>query len=105
MDPMHEKGVKAFPAKTNGKGNQLLAPRLEKGVKIYDLTAEELQWEIEPGALGRSSEGHKSGDLGLPLPHPSACGVGAWDVRHGDRLDRAEAGSRMTVAARGCYSR
>jgi manganese oxidase len=39
MDAMHEKGVKAFPARTEGKGNQLFAPRLEKGVKVYDLTA------------------------------------------------------------------
>ena len=49
MDAMHEKGVKAFPAKTNGKGNQLLEPRVEKGIKIFDLTAEELDWELEPG--------------------------------------------------------
>ena len=32
MDAMHEKGVKAFPAKTEGKGNQLLKPRIENGV-------------------------------------------------------------------------
>src|SRR3954451_14404095 len=31
MDAMHEKGVKAFPAKTEGKGNQLLPPRMENG--------------------------------------------------------------------------
>jgi FtsP/CotA-like multicopper oxidase with cupredoxin domain len=49
MDAMHEKGLKAFPAKTAGKGNQLLAPRLEQGVKVYELTAEEIQWEVEPG--------------------------------------------------------
>lgn len=49
MDAMHEKGVKAFPAKTEGKGNQLLAPRLDGAVKVYDLTAEEIQWEVEPG--------------------------------------------------------
>ena len=49
MDAMHEKGVKAFPAKTEGKGNQPLAPRMERGVKVYDLTAEEIQWEVEPG--------------------------------------------------------
>jgi hypothetical protein len=34
MDAMHEKGVKAFPAKTDGKGNQLFQPRIEKGVKV-----------------------------------------------------------------------
>src|SRR5688500_14991406 len=28
MDRMHEAGIKAFPAKTAGKGNQLLAPTL-----------------------------------------------------------------------------
>ena len=49
MDAMHEKGVKAFPARTEGAGNQLLEPRIEGGVKVYDLTAEELQWEVEPG--------------------------------------------------------
>ena len=49
MDAMHEKGVKAFPAKTDGKGNQLLRPRIEKGVNVYDLTCEEIQWEVEPG--------------------------------------------------------
>jgi FtsP/CotA-like multicopper oxidase with cupredoxin domain len=49
MDAMHEKGIKAFPAKTEGKGNQPLAPRIERGVKVYDLTAEEIEWEVEPG--------------------------------------------------------
>ena len=49
MDAMHEKGIKAFPAKTEGKGNQLMEPRMEGRVKVYDLTAEELQWEVEPG--------------------------------------------------------
>ena len=34
MDAMHEKGVKAFPAKTRGKGNVLLAPKLKDGVKV-----------------------------------------------------------------------
>jgi manganese oxidase len=49
MDAMHERGVKAFPAKTEGKGNQLLAPRVENGVKIFELTAGVVQWEVEPG--------------------------------------------------------
>ncbi len=48
MDAMHEKGIKAFPARTRGKGNQLMAPRIEKGVKNYDLTASVVQWEVEP---------------------------------------------------------
>jgi FtsP/CotA-like multicopper oxidase with cupredoxin domain len=49
MDAMHEKGVKAFPAKTAGKGNQPMEPRIERGVKVYELTCEEIQWEVEPG--------------------------------------------------------
>ena len=49
MDAMHEKGIKAFPAKTEGQGNQLFAPRMEKGVKTFDLTAKVVQWEVEPG--------------------------------------------------------
>ena len=49
MDAMHEKGIKAFPARTEGKGNLPLAPRLEQGVKVFDLTCEEIQWEVEPG--------------------------------------------------------
>ena len=54
MDAMHEKGIKAFPAKTEGKGNQLMQPRIEKGVKVYDLTAREVQWEVEPGKRVRA---------------------------------------------------
>jgi hypothetical protein len=42
MDAMHEKGVKAFPAKTAGKGNQPMEPRIVGGVKVYYLTAEEI---------------------------------------------------------------
>jgi FtsP/CotA-like multicopper oxidase with cupredoxin domain len=49
MDRMHESVMKAFPAKTAGKGNQLLAPRLENGVKVFELTAREIQWEVAPG--------------------------------------------------------
>lgn len=49
MDAMHEAGIKAFPAKTEGKGNQLMQPRVENGVKVYEVTAGKLQWEVEPG--------------------------------------------------------
>jgi FtsP/CotA-like multicopper oxidase with cupredoxin domain len=49
MDAMHEKGVKAFPARTATWGNQLLAPRIDRGVKVYDLTAKVVKWETEPG--------------------------------------------------------
>jgi FtsP/CotA-like multicopper oxidase with cupredoxin domain len=49
MDAMHEKGMKAFPAKTAGLGNQRMTPRLDKGVKVFELTARKIQWETEPG--------------------------------------------------------
>jgi FtsP/CotA-like multicopper oxidase with cupredoxin domain len=49
MDAMHEKGMKAFPAKTAGKGNQLFEPRMDGGVKVFELTATTIQWETAPG--------------------------------------------------------
>ena len=49
MDRMHEAGVKAFPAKTVVKGNQLMQPRMDKGVKVYELTARKIPWETVPG--------------------------------------------------------
>ena len=49
MDAMHEKGIKSFPAKTSGKGNQLLAPTIIGGVKVFELTAREHKWEVSPG--------------------------------------------------------
>jgi len=49
MDKMHEAGIKAFPAKTAGKGNQPLEPRIVNGVKVYDLTAKKIRWETAPG--------------------------------------------------------
>ena len=30
-------------------GNQPLAPRVEKGVKVFELTAKPTRWETEPG--------------------------------------------------------
>jgi FtsP/CotA-like multicopper oxidase with cupredoxin domain len=49
MDAMHEKGIKSFPAKTEGKGNQPMAPKMVGGVKVFELTAEKIRWEVEPG--------------------------------------------------------
>ncbi|HXD22880.1 MAG TPA: multicopper oxidase domain-containing protein, partial [Gemmatimonadaceae bacterium] len=49
MDRMHEAGIKAFPAKTAGLGNQVLAPKLVGGVKVFELTASKIQWETSPG--------------------------------------------------------
>jgi FtsP/CotA-like multicopper oxidase with cupredoxin domain len=54
MDAMHEAGVKAFPAATAGKGNQLMEPVMDGNVKVYTLTAKEMQWETEPGKKYRA---------------------------------------------------
>ena len=48
---MHEHGIKLFPAKTAGKGNQVLVPRLDQGVKVFELTASKIQWEVLPGQM------------------------------------------------------
>jgi FtsP/CotA-like multicopper oxidase with cupredoxin domain len=49
MDKMHEAGIKSFPAKTAGKGNQLLEPKVRNGVKVFELTARKIRWETAPG--------------------------------------------------------
>jgi FtsP/CotA-like multicopper oxidase with cupredoxin domain len=49
MDRMHEAGIKAFPAKSVGKGNQLMQPRMDGSVKVYELTAKKMRWETAPG--------------------------------------------------------
>lgn len=49
IDLAHEAAVKAFPAKTEGKGGQPLTPRIVNGVKVFDLEAKVVQWEVEPG--------------------------------------------------------
>jgi len=49
MDAAHEARVKAFPAKTAGLGAQPIQPRVAGGVKVFDVTARAVQWEVEPG--------------------------------------------------------
>ena len=49
MDALCEAGIKAFPAKTEGLGNALLAPRLDGHVKVFELTARKTKWEATPG--------------------------------------------------------
>lgn len=51
MDAMHERGVRAFPAKTAVYGNQPCEPRLERGVQVFELTARPIKWETEPGTF------------------------------------------------------
>jgi manganese oxidase len=48
MDAMHEAGVKQFPAKTEGQGNQPLAYELDGDVKVFKLTAKKVQWQVTP---------------------------------------------------------
>ena len=49
MDRLHEAGIKAFPARTEGRGGVRLAPRREGDVLVFDLTCRKVQWETEPG--------------------------------------------------------
>ncbi len=47
----HRESVEAFPAKTEGLGNQPLEPTIENGVKVFELTAQEIRWETSPGVI------------------------------------------------------
>lgn len=59
IDDDHKKGIDLFLENqkspiTKGKGNQPLAPRLENGVKVWDLTVDEIEWETIPGKLEKA---------------------------------------------------
>ena len=47
----HRAGVEAFPAETDGQGNEPLEPTIENGWKVFELTAQEIRWETEPGTF------------------------------------------------------
>jgi FtsP/CotA-like multicopper oxidase with cupredoxin domain len=50
MDATMAARTKAFPAKTEGLGGQVLLPNvLPDGTKQFDLTAKIVDWELEPG--------------------------------------------------------
>jgi manganese oxidase len=51
MAKSHKAGVDAFPAETQGTGNQPLRPTVQNGWKVFELTATEVKWEVEPGKL------------------------------------------------------
>lgn len=52
MDAAMAKRDKSFPAKTKGVGNQILKPKiLADGTKQFNLTAEVVKWEVEPGKV------------------------------------------------------
>src|SRR5690606_20035597 len=42
----------AFPAETEGTGNQILEPEIKAdGTKVFELTAAVTPWEVEPGKV------------------------------------------------------
>lgn len=51
MASMHEEGVTAFleGGQTDTAGGELLKPRIENGVKVFDMTIEQVDWEISKG--------------------------------------------------------
>jgi FtsP/CotA-like multicopper oxidase with cupredoxin domain len=49
MDSMEKQVVAQFPAKTEGKGNQLLTAELDGNVKVFRLTVSKIKWETSPG--------------------------------------------------------
>lgn len=52
MDRLMTESVKAYPAKTEGLGGQVLEPTvLPDGTKEFHLTAEVVDWEVEPGKV------------------------------------------------------
>jgi manganese oxidase len=49
MAAVHD-DLSAYPVETEGKGNQPLEPTVAAdGTKVFELTAEEIEWETEPG--------------------------------------------------------
>lgn len=41
----------SFPAKTKGIGGKSLDYKMVGGVKVFELTADEIEWEVEPGKV------------------------------------------------------
>jgi manganese oxidase len=41
----------SFPAKTEGTGGAVLEPDVVDGVNVFELTADEVQWEVSPGEV------------------------------------------------------
>ena len=52
LDRLMTESILAFPAETEGKGNQLLEPQiLADGTKEFHLTAAITEWEVAPGKM------------------------------------------------------
>jgi manganese oxidase len=49
MATMHAASTKAFPAKTQGIGDEVLTPTIVDGVKVFNLTLKQVRWEVAPG--------------------------------------------------------
>ena len=49
MDAMHEAGVKAFPATTEGLGGQPLDFEMDGDTKVFRLSCQVVEWEFAPG--------------------------------------------------------
>jgi FtsP/CotA-like multicopper oxidase with cupredoxin domain len=41
----------SFPAETKGAGGRDLEPEMVDGVKVFELTADEIEWEVSPGEV------------------------------------------------------
>jgi len=59
IDAEHKKGIDDFLKNqttplTKGKGMVELPPRVENGVKVWDLTMDEVEWETVPGKLEKA---------------------------------------------------
>uniref|UniRef100_UPI002ADD4769 multicopper oxidase domain-containing protein n=1 Tax=Tepidiforma sp. TaxID=2682230 RepID=UPI002ADD4769 len=59
IDADHQKGVLDFLRNqkaplTKGRGNVPLEPRIENGVKVWDLTIDEVDWEVVPGQVEKA---------------------------------------------------
>lgn len=53
LDQAMIESLQRFPAETEGRGNQLLAPVevLDDGTKVFEITAAITPWEVEPGKV------------------------------------------------------
>jgi manganese oxidase len=53
LDAAMTESILAYPAETEGRGNQLLDPEevLADGTKVFRLVAEIIDWEVEPGKI------------------------------------------------------
>ncbi|MGH2554608.1 MAG: multicopper oxidase family protein, partial [Actinomycetota bacterium] len=51
MAASHEESMTAFPAKTAGRGGQVLEPTVENSVKVFELMAMPVEWEVAPGQV------------------------------------------------------